>query len=108
MQSLHSPVPAECIYREISQNGNRTLFERLSTPRPAPKVTLKSNWHLQQLQQSICDDVSSGTRRLVRDPEPVVEKKPQLEIDLRAEQVSQDAISQDEERMKEISEKLER
>ena len=47
-----SPVPADCIYRVTSQNGDRILFERLSTPRPAPKDILKSNW-----QQSICDDV---------------------------------------------------
>ena len=41
---VHNPVPADCIYRAISQNGDRTLFERLSTPRLAPEVTLKSNW----------------------------------------------------------------
>ena len=35
----------------ISQNGDRVLFERLATPRPAPKVTLKSNWLVQQQQQ---------------------------------------------------------
>ena len=26
---VHSPVPAGCIYRVISQNGDRMLFERL-------------------------------------------------------------------------------
>ena len=126
----HSPVPADCIYRVISQNGDRILFERLSTPRPAPKVTVKSNWHPQQQQQqhSLRDDAStsarrlvresqSGTRdiggcttddqtgtwRLVRDPGPVAEKKPQFEIDLRVEGVSQDAILQDGEKVKEIN-----
>ena len=55
------------------------------------------------------DDVSTSTRRLVRDPEPAVEKKPQFEIDLRVEGVSQGAILQDEEKMKEINEeKLEK
>ena len=55
-------VPAECIYKVISQGGDRILFERLSTPRPAPKVTPKSNWQSQQQQQqqSICDDVSTS------------------------------------------------
>ena len=33
---VHSPVPADCIYRAISQNGDRMLIERLSTPRAAP------------------------------------------------------------------------
>ena len=32
----HNPVPVDCIYKIIS------LFERLSTPRPAPRVTLRS------------------------------------------------------------------
>ena len=36
-------VPADCIYRVISQKGDRTLFEGLSTPRLALKVTHKSN-----------------------------------------------------------------
>ena len=106
---VQSPVPADC----MSQNGDRILFKRLSTPRPAPKVTLTSNWQSQrqqqQRQQSIRDDVistrrlaresqsgtrdvrgyttddQSGTRRLVRDLEPAVEKKSQFEIDLRVE-----------------------
>ena len=42
-------------------------------------------------------------RKLVRDSESVVDKKPQFEIDLRVEGVSQDAILQDEEKMKEIN-----
>ena len=55
------------------------------------------------------DDVSTSTRRLVRDPDPAVEKNPQFEIDLRIEGVSQGAILQDEEKMKEINEeKLEK
>ena len=46
-----SSVPADCIYKVISQKGERTLFERLSTPRPAPKIVLKSAWQSQQQQQ---------------------------------------------------------
>ena len=128
----HSPVPAD-LHLLISKTeieycpkDSQTLD---STPRPAPKVSLKSNLHSQQQQQSLCDDVSTGTRRLVRDSqsgrrdvrgyttddqtgtrrlvwdlEPAVEKKPQFEIDLRVEGVSQDAILQDEQKMKEINE----
>ena len=115
---VHNPVPADCICRVISQQGDRILFERLSTPRPALNVTLKSNWHLQQ-QQPPSDDVSTstrklvaghigtrdvrgyttddqtGTRRLVKDPESAVNKEPHIGIDLRVEGVSQDAILQD-------------
>ena len=102
---------------------------RLSTLRLAPKVTLKSNRQSQQ-QQSICEDVTctrkfvhdrteirdvrghttddqTSTRRLARDPEPGVEKKPRFEIDFRVEGVSQDAsLLQHEEQMKEINEKV--
>ena len=52
-------------------------------------------------------DDQTSTRKLARDSEPVVVKRPQFEIDLRAEGVSQDAIFQDEEKMKEIYKKLE-
>ena len=44
-------IPGYCIDRVTAQNGDRELFERLATPRPAPKVTSKRNWHSQQQQQ---------------------------------------------------------
>ena len=37
-------IPGECIDRVTAQHGDRVLFERLATPRPAPKVTLKRNY----------------------------------------------------------------
>ena len=124
-------MPADCIYKVISQNGNRTLFERHSTLRPPPQVTLRSCWHSQQQQQSFCDDVDwckesctgqigerdvrcyttddqTSTRKLVRDSEPVVDNKTQFEIDLRVEGVSQNAILQDDEKMKESNKKMEK
>ena len=52
--------------------------------------------------------MSTSTRRLVRDPEPAVDKKQPFEIDLRVTGGSQDAVLQDEEKMKEITEKLEK
>ena len=59
---VHNPVPANCIYKVISQNGHRTLFERTSTPRPAPKVTLGCNWQSQQ--QQLSDTASPSSRKL--------------------------------------------
>ena len=41
----------DSIDRVISQNGDRVIFERLTTPRPAPKVTLKSDWLVEQQHQ---------------------------------------------------------
>ena len=49
-----SPVLADCTYIVISQNGDPILFERLSTPPLAPKVTLKSNWQSQQQRDTGC------------------------------------------------------
>ena len=43
----------------ISQNGDRVQFERLATPRPAPKVTLQSNWHTQQQQLTLNENATS-------------------------------------------------
>ena len=51
-------------------------------------------------------DDQTSTKRLVRGSEPAVENKPQFEIDLQVEEVSHDAILQDEEKMKEINEQL--
>ena len=45
---VHNPLPAACIYMVTSQRGDRTIYERLSTPRPAPRLTLKSYWQVQQ------------------------------------------------------------
>ena len=44
-------MPGDYIDRVISQNGDRVIFERLTTPRPAPKVTLKNIWLVQQQHQ---------------------------------------------------------
>ena len=59
-------------YTEIAstEQSLKTEIEYCSkdsqTPQPAPKVTLKSNWHSQQQQQqSLCDGVSTRTRKLV-------------------------------------------
>ena len=100
---------------------------------PRQKSHCKSNWQLQQQQQqSISDELltssrklvtdqtgitdvrgyttddPTSTRKLVRNPEPPVDKKPQFEIDLRREGVSKDAILQDEAKMNEIGEILEK
>ena len=45
-------MSVDCIHKVISQNGNRTWLERLSTPRPATRVTLRSSWHPQQHSSS--------------------------------------------------------
>ena len=59
-------VPADCTHRVISQTGKRTLFEGLSTPRPAPKIVFECAWQSQQQQQDTYVSASSRTRQLVR------------------------------------------
>ena len=58
-------VPADCIDKVISQKGERTLYERLSTPGPAPKRVLKSAWQSQQQQQQqdTSESSASGSTR---------------------------------------------
>ena len=51
------------IYKVISQKGERVLFERLSTPRSAPKVVLKSSSQKQQQQQQQQDTSESASAR---------------------------------------------
>ena len=125
------------LHRNLWKRRESTLFERLSTPRPAPKVTLKSNWQPQeqQQQQPLSGDVLSSAlgNRLRSKLEKKMSKetlqriqvfltpgnrcgilcrlltrKPQFQIDLRVEGAPQDAILQDEEQMKEINKKLEK
>ena len=56
----HATIHGDCTDRVTSQNGERVDFERLETPRPVPKVTLKKNWQSQQQQHSSsCTDVPS-------------------------------------------------
>ena len=60
----YATIPGDCIDRVTSQNGDRVLLERLVTPRPAPKVTLKKNWQSQQQQHSTSGtDVPSSWKR---------------------------------------------
>ena len=48
----YATIPGDCIDRVTSQDGDRVIFERLETPRLAPKATLKKNWQSQQEQHS--------------------------------------------------------
>ena len=117
------------------------MFERLATPRPAPKITLKSRWqaqqqHSQQPQQqpqlpesastgvwqqamSIFEQSESGdkgstaetqcptsTWQQVRGTAVPVEK-PNVDIDLRTNGITQEAILNDNEHWKEIHDKSE-
>ena len=110
-------MPADCIYKVISQHGEGTLFERLSTLRFAPKIVFKSAWQSQQRQQQQPDtseSSASGTRKLVREedqgtptdnPEPpsiwkqmrsaesiVVKEEPEFIVHLRIGRFAQDII----------------
>ena len=107
---VYSSVPADCIYKVISQKTERTFFERLSTPRPAPKIVLKGAWQSQQQQQKQQQDTSesasSSTRKLVKREEmersaqsPVKKEEPECKVDVRIEGIAQDVILKDEERM---------
>ena len=42
----NATVPGDCIDRVTSQNGDRVVFERLATPRPAPMVGRTTCWIL--------------------------------------------------------------
>ena len=65
----YATIPGDCIVRVTSQNGERVDFERLESPRPVPKVTLKKNRQSQQQQQqqhsSSCTDVRSLVKTMV-------------------------------------------
>ena len=69
----YSTVPPDCIERVISQRGEKTIYQRSSTLRLAPRIVLRSTWHKQQQQQQQQDVLRSGgklQRDTVRGPLP--------------------------------------
>ena len=77
---VHIPVPADGIYRVISQKGDRKTLN--------PTTRAESDT---QEQLAFATAAASFSRK----PVSPVDKKPQFEIDLRVERVSQDAILQE-------------
>ena len=63
---------------------------------------------MQSMFRGYTTDDETGTRKLERSLEPLVDKKTQFEIDLRIKGVSQDATLQDKAKMNEINEKSEK
>ena len=108
------------LHNEFSKKGNETLCERLSTPRPAPKIILKSAQQSQQQQQQQQDTSESASSRLVqrqgqgtptrypqrrstwkqvRSTVSLAEKEePEFKVDLRIEGIAQYVILEDAER----------
>ena len=127
---VYSFVLAGCIFKVCSQKGERTLFERLSMPRPSPC------WSQQQQQQrDTAESASSSTRKLVqrvrreqtedqcnltvnaessrsrkleRRAGSAVEKDPEFKVHLRIEEIAQDLILKDEVWSGKIQEAVER
>ena len=48
---VFDPAPVDCIERITNVKRDRILFERILTPRPVPKITLKSCWQASQQPQ---------------------------------------------------------
>ena len=92
------------------------MFERLATPRPAPKVTLKSNWLVQQQQQQLqlirSEGVHSTSRDETTDATGVdmasgsswrTTSKVDVDLDLKVQEVAQNAFGQHEAKTQEIN-----
>ena len=62
---VNDPVPADCIYRVISQSGDRILFERLN-PTTRAKSHTERKLAIAAAAAAVCHDVT-GARRLVRE-----------------------------------------
>ena len=68
---LHDSVPADCIARVVNIKTPEVLHERVSlSPRPWPRVVLKTPWHLFQDQELTWSVFEHGeTRREKEDQE---------------------------------------
>ena len=45
---LHDSVPADCIEKVVCLQGDKTVYQRIPTPRPAPKIVLKHAWQVEK------------------------------------------------------------
>ena len=101
----YDSVPADCIESVVSLQGDKTLYQRVSTPRSAPQIVLKDAWQSssgrptaeqqQQPEQQQGTPTSSG--------KPLAEENP-FKIDLRIQGIPEDALLEDQGRMTRIQE----
>ena len=61
---VHDAVPADCMGNVVCQKEYKTKNERLSTPRPAPKIVLKSAWKSRQQRSN-----PKVTQQITKTPE---------------------------------------
>ena len=132
---VYNSVLADCIYKEISQKrGERTIFERLSLPRPAPKREYSKVLGKRSSSTSSktlvkvhllapgnrCAKLIESRKRIKaarqetqrhaapgnwkREMSQTVEKEPEFKVDLRIEGIAHDVILKDVERMGKIQE----
>ena len=108
---VHDSVLADCNEKVVSQGGYKTLHRRLSTRRPALKITLKDVCKLRQQQQqetlrstgSPVAEQSHGTQRSTGKLVAEEEENP-FKVDLRSQGIPQDAEIEDRETMSNIQE----
>ena len=101
----------------VSENGDTTLYQRVSTPQLAPRIILKSVWNLKQQQQQQQDTLrrtgtpvaeqnqdtrSSDNKRSTETL--VAEEENPFKVDLRIKGVPQYGVLKDQERMSKIQE----
>ena len=80
-----------------------TIYQRSSTPRPAPRIVLESAWNEQQQQQQQVVfkepwEAAGGTQSEAPSLNNTWKQESSFQIDLRVQGVSQDDIYKDEER----------
>ena len=120
---VHDSVPADCIEKVVSMQGDETLYHRLSTPRPAPKIILKDVWILKQQQQQQQDTLSSTGKPVAEQLQGIptgtptripactgkrVAEENAFKVDLRIQGIPQDAVREDQGRLTKIQELVKR
>ena len=98
----------------VSQGGDKTLLQRLSTLGPAPKIDLKSVWKWRQQQQQQQQDTQRGSGMPLAEHsqgkptgtpnsrgtwKPIAEEEHDFIVELRIQRTPQDAVLEDQGRM---------
>ena len=86
-------MPADCSEKVVSTREDKTLYQRVPTPRPHPKIVMMDAWQVQHNKEECSEDQAQENR---------VRKGKSIKIDFRVQGVPQKKVLEDQGRMTKI------
>ena len=98
---VHNLVPPDCIFKVITKNGERTLFDGLSTARPSPT-------RRRRLGENREDESQGSVKQEADSSRTEITTSIFNRVDLRIDGIPQEAILNDEIQMKDSNENFQK